>query len=64
MPQLMFVLFAGVVSLGIGIALLTKIEFSKKAIMTALMLSNHLCRPQLVQCLLSLALSYSGLGLS
>lgn len=38
-PQLMFVLFAGVVSLCIGVALLTKIKFSKKAIMTALMLS-------------------------
>lgn len=38
-PQLMFVLFAGVVSLGVGIALLSKIEFSKKAIMTALILS-------------------------
>lgn len=38
-PQLMFVLFAGVVSLGIGIALLTKIEFSEKAIMAALILS-------------------------
>jgi hypothetical protein len=38
-PQLMFVLFAGVVSLGIGIALLTKIEFSKKAILATLILS-------------------------
>lgn len=38
-PQLMLVLFGGVVSLVIGIALLTKIEFSKKAIMTALILS-------------------------
>lgn len=38
-PQLMFVLFVGVVSLGIGVALLTKIKFSKKVIMTALILS-------------------------